>query len=215
MPLVQERQHREDELPVMGRAGVNAARPARSLHHDPRRRGRGHHHRDAVARLLGQQHDQRYPANGRVFAKFDRADLYEQDQDGERVLKRSHVAKRISMMAASFRRALPARPMAVFRCLRARRRPRRSHERGAGIRVPRDRRDAKIPARGDGSALDKHAVEWRHRRMALRTVDYARGELVKVLQKHEAEREAQERRRRIEGATCAVANAARRTQQLA
>jgi hypothetical protein len=150
--------------------------------------------------------------------QFDRRENYDDPDDDESELSQEHVAKRITVMVASFPNANPSSPEGYMQML---------IEHVAAVEglteVALESACREIvetqkfaPAISEVmEVVNKHVGQWGDRRFALHHVERTRLELIKVLTEREEEREKQKLKDAIKEATWKVQSAMARTQQLA
>jgi hypothetical protein len=151
------------------------------------------------------------------FERFDPPHNYEQDDDGDDVLKTASIAARLGVMIGSFMNTLPQSPE-LFGCAMV--------EQVAdieGLTMPaletacreivRREKWPDIPKVVD--IVSEHVDQWRKRRRALAQADRTRLELIPILIEREQMKKREAHEREVQQATFAVQSAMRTTQRLA
>jgi hypothetical protein len=152
------------------------------------------------------------------FAQFDHDDNYEEDADDGRVLKLSHIAKRLSVLAVSFPAGTPGSPEGYLKML---------IEHVSGIEVLsevalesgcREIVETKkfLPAAAEVlTVLHKHTSDWYIRRKAMETAEQAHHLAIATLQEREIEKENEKRANEIRAAEAKLQTAVWNTKRYA
>jgi len=151
------------------------------------------------------------------FERFDPQHNYEEDDEGDEVLKTAPIAARLGVMIGSFMNTLPQSPELFGRAM---------------VEQVADIEGLSMPALETGcreivgtekwpdipkvlSVIREHVEEWRQRRRAMHQAESTRLELIKVLIEREQKKKKEAHEREVEQATFAVQSAMRATQRLA
>jgi hypothetical protein len=151
------------------------------------------------------------------FERFDPPHNYEQDDDGDDVLKTASIAARLGVMIGSFMNTLPQSPELFGRAM---------VEQVAdieGLSMPalesacreivRTEKWPDIPKVVD--VVSEHVDQWRKRRRALAAAERTRLELIPILIEREQKKQKEAHEREVQQVTYQVRDAMRITQRLA
>jgi hypothetical protein len=155
---------------------------------------------------------------GTGFARFDCEQSYQHDEEDGRVLKLSHIAKRLSVLAISFPAGAPGSPQGYLKMLVEHVSAVENLSEVALESACREIVETHkfLPAASEVlTVLEKHNSDWWHRWRAMETAEGARQAAIKTLREREAEREKEEHDRAMKQAIYAAQNAMRTTQRLA
>jgi hypothetical protein len=152
------------------------------------------------------------------FEQFDRDDNYEEDEEDGRVLKQSHIAKRITVMVSSFANSNPGCPEGYLQMMiehvSAIERLSEPALETACREIVETQKFA--PAISEVmTTITDHVLSWNARRWSMRDAEKTWLELIEVLKKHEREKAKQEHESKIRQATYQARCAMDATQRLA
>jgi hypothetical protein len=148
------------------------------------------------------------------FLRFDRADNYDQDGD----LRRDHVAKRISVMVASFPNVNPGNPEGYMRMLIEHVAASEGLTDVALESACREIVETKKFAPAISEVMDTirdHFLKWQDRKRAVLAVEDIRRLTIEVFKKGEEDKQKEAHEREVQVARYSVQSAMRMTQQLA
>jgi hypothetical protein len=149
--------------------------------------------------------------------RFDHAENYDEDDDGERVLCHAHIAKRIGIMVASFPNANPTDAEGYVQMLV-------EHVAATGVSelslgsACREIVETQKFAPAISEVLDvikQHIELWRSRRFVIREAEGTRLAVINRLRERERKEQEEEREREFQQAISAVKNAMAMTRSVA